>query len=220
VLRYYANQVVLGFELDPTRFIRTTEAPVVENVIEDDFAAAPNTFLINTFPENPPNVDIENDEPINIHDDPLQEIIPFNDFLTQSVNVEPTDAPTYIPPHLRDVQQIDQLNLKEISIYSKLIFKMAVEYEIDTAIEKNILEENLEILKELEMAKKTIKSLKELNKKIIIINKETDKEINKIREEKLKADENGQLFLRTYTNMSIEMLKMEEKLAKYENRIW
>jgi hypothetical protein len=91
----------------------------------------------------------------------------------------------------------------------------------------DLLSTHLETLKELELAKKTIRSLRELNTKLIDSNrdysralKKVEEEKERIEEEKAKVEEQGKLFLRTYTNMSIEMLKMEEKLAKYENRVW
>jgi hypothetical protein len=97
-----------------------------------------------------------------------------------------------------------------------------------------LLSNHLETLKELELAKKTIRSLRELNTKLIDSNRDyssafkkveeekarIEEEKERIEEEKTKVEEQGKLFLRTYTNMSIEMLKMEEKLAKYENRVW
>jgi hypothetical protein len=97
-----------------------------------------------------------------------------------------------------------------------------------------LLSNHLETLKELELAKKTIRSLRELNTKLIDSNRDyssafkkveeakarIEEEKARIEEEKTKVEEQGKLFLRTYTNMSIEMLKMEEKLAKYENRVW
>jgi hypothetical protein len=84
----------------------------------------------------------------------------------------------------------------------------------------DLLSTHLETLKELELAKKTIRSLRELNTKLIDSNRDYSSALKKVEEEKAKVEEQGNLFLRTYTNMSIEMLKMEEKLAKYENRVW
>ena len=91
----------------------------------------------------------------------------------------------------------------------------------------DLLSQHLETLKELELAKKTIRSLRELNTKLIDSKseyntalKKAQEETLKEKEEKTKFEEQGKLFLRTYTNMSIEMLKMEEKLAKYEHRVW
>ena len=91
----------------------------------------------------------------------------------------------------------------------------------------DLLSQHLETLKELELAKKTIRSLRELNTKLIDSKSEYNTALKKAqedtlkeKEEKTKFEEQGKLFLRTYTNMSIEMLKMEEKLAKYEHRVW
>ena len=36
----------------------------------------------------------------------------------------------------------------------------------------------------------------------------------------IKSEEQKELFIRTYTNMSIQMLKLEEKVAKYEGRVF
>jgi len=99
-------------------------------------------------------------------------------------------------------------------------FKRPKSYSAVLKENKELMVDHLETLKELEMARKTIQSLRELNTKLMFTNKEKDQEINKIVEQKVKADEQGKLFLRTYTNMSIEMLKMEEKLAKHEHRVW
>jgi hypothetical protein len=79
---------------------------------------------------------------------------------------------------------------------------------------------------------KTIKSLQELNMTLIQKIKEMQEEETKIKEECRLAQEESrsaqdqcrlaqeqkQVFIRTYTNMSIEMLKLEDKLAKFEGR--
>ena len=78
---------------------------------------------------------------------------------------------------------------------------------------QHVMTEHVEALKELESSKKTIKSLREVNTKLMDTIKEKDVEIVKIKDQ-------GQVFIRTYTNMSIEMLKLEEKLAKYEGRVF
>jgi len=78
---------------------------------------------------------------------------------------------------------------------------------------QHVMSEHVEALKELESSKKTINSLREVNTKLMDTIKDKDLEIAKVKEQ-------GQVFIRTYTNMSIEMLKLEEKLAKHEGRVF
>jgi hypothetical protein len=99
--------------------------------------------------------------------------------------------------------------------------------------------ENINILSKYIDKSHTIKSLQDLNMTLIQKIKEKDQEVktkvqemkaikdefqfsqNQCRlaqEESQLAQEQKQVFIRTYTNMSIEMLKLEDKLAKFEGR--
>jgi len=73
----------------------------------------------------------------------------------------------------------------------------------------------------------SITCLRELNKKLIESMKEKDASNSTlVTENSTLVTENGRLetlsntYLRTYTNMTIELLKLEEKLAKLEGRCW
>ena len=66
----------------------------------------------------------------------------------------------------------------------------------------------------------TIKSLRELNKKLIGTQKEKDKDIGQKDKEICRLHALSNVYLKTYTNMSIELLKLEEKVAKFEGRGW
>lgn len=78
---------------------------------------------------------------------------------------------------------------------------------------RELLFKNLEMIKEQEKANTTIESLRSLN--ALFMEKVKEKE-----EECIRLEKQNQMFVRTYTNMSIEMLKMEEKIAKYEGRVF
>lgn len=99
--------------------------------------------------------------------------------------------------------------------------------------------ENINILSKYIDNSHTIKSLQDLNMTLIQKIKEKDQEMKVIKdevqfsqdqcrlaqdqcrlaqEESRLAQEQKQVFIRTYTNMSIEMLKLEDKLAKFEGR--
>jgi hypothetical protein len=73
----------------------------------------------------------------------------------------------------------------------------------------------------------SITCLRELNKKLIENKKEKDAaNATLVTENATLVKENARLetlsntYLRTYTNMTIELLKLEEKLAKLEGRGW
>ena len=72
-----------------------------------------------------------------------------------------------------------------------------------------------------------ISSLRNLNKKLIENVKEKEqenvrlKEENvRLKEENVRLEELGKTYLRTYTNMTIQLLILEEKVAKFEGRAW
>jgi hypothetical protein len=68
-------------------------------------------------------------------------------------------------------------------------------------------------MKEQQKANQIIESLRSLNATLM-------EKIKEKEEQNKKVEDKCQIFLRTYTNMSIEMLKLEEKLAKYEGRVF
>jgi predicted nuclease with TOPRIM domain len=78
---------------------------------------------------------------------------------------------------------------------------------------QDVLFKHLEMIKENEHANTTIESLRSLNARLMEKVKEKE-------EECIRLEKQTQMFVRTYTNMSIEMLKMEEKIAKYEGRVF
>lgn len=84
----------------------------------------------------------------------------------------------------------------------------------DVMKEKNELqEENKEYIQ-------SISSLRDLNKKLIHTVKEKDAERERIEKENVRLEALSNTYLRTYTNMTIELLKLEEKLARLEGRCW
>ena len=78
--------------------------------------------------------------------------------------------------------------------------------------------ENISIQSKYVEKSRTIKSLQDLNMSLIQKLKEKEEQMLQAEQNVLKAEEQKQLFIRTYTNMSIELLKLEEKLAKLEGR--
>jgi hypothetical protein len=75
-------------------------------------------------------------------------------------------------------------------------------------------------MKEQQKANQIIESLRSLNATLMEKIKEKEEQNKKVEEQNQKVEDKCQIFLRTYTNMSIEMLKLEEKLAKYEGRVF
>ena len=84
----------------------------------------------------------------------------------------------------------------------------------DIMKEKNdLVEQNKEYIR-------ATSSLRELNKKLIQTVKEKDAENATLVKENARLNTLCNTYLQTYTNMTIELLKLEEKLAKLEGRSW
>jgi uncharacterized protein YktB (UPF0637 family) len=78
--------------------------------------------------------------------------------------------------------------------------------------------------------KKLIESVKKKEQECIMIKEETQQFIQENRriiqenqrliQENVRLEELGKTYLRTYTNMTIQLLILEEKVAKFEGRSW
>ena len=78
--------------------------------------------------------------------------------------------------------------------------------------------------------KKLIESVKKKEQECIMIKEETQRVIQENRrviqenrriiQENVRLEELGKTYLRTYTNMTIQLLILEEKVAKFEGRSW
>ena len=92
-------------------------------------------------------------------------------------------------------------------------FKKPKSYSEVLKEHRDLLSEHFELMKEQQKANQIIESLRSLNATLM-------EKIKEKEEQNKKVEDKCQIFLRTYTNMSIEMLKLEEKLAKYEGRVF
>jgi uncharacterized phage infection (PIP) family protein YhgE len=113
-------------------------------------------------------------------------------------------------------------------------FKKPKSYAAIMKEHRELMLEHIDSLTQIESHTKTIETLRSLNASLIQKIKDAEENIKKADENIKKAEEKvndaekksiqfeeqRNVFLRTYTNMSIEMLKLEDKLAKYEGRIF
>jgi hypothetical protein len=62
--------------------------------------------------------------------------------------------------------------------------------------------------------------IKEENQQFIQENRRVKEENQRVIQENVRLEELGKTYLRTYTNMTIQLLILEEKVAKFEGRAW
>ena len=99
-------------------------------------------------------------------------------------------------------------------------FKKPKSYSEVLKEQRDLLTEHFELIKEHQKSNQIIESLRSLNATLMEKIKEKEEQNKKVEDQNKKVEDKCQIFLRTYTNMSIEMLKLEEKLAKYEGRVF
>jgi len=106
-------------------------------------------------------------------------------------------------------------------------FKKPKSYSAIVNEHRDLMSDHLDMIKQLESSNKLIESLRTLNTTIIERLKDTghhltdaEQKLEVANQQLIKSEEQKQLFIRTYTNMSIQMLKLEEKVAKYEGRVF
>jgi len=104
-------------------------------------------------------------------------------------------------------------------------FKKPKSYAAIMKEHRDLMIEHTDSLKQIESLRSLnaslIQKIKTSEKKVMDAEKKAvnaEKQAINAEKQALESEEQRKVFLRTYTNMSIEMLKLEDKLAKYEGR--
>jgi hypothetical protein len=131
------------------------------------------------------------------------------------------------------LKENQELSAKNINIFSKYIDNSQTIkslQDLNMNLIQKIKEKDQEVKTKVQEMKAKDQEMKVIKDEVILVQDQCQIAQDQCRfaqdqcrlaqEESRLAQEQKQIFIRTYTNMSIEMLKLEEKLAKFEGRIF